>query len=74
MVEIFSNIVSGIIRQLLIAQICSSMNELGFRFSFGLYIISCIIMRDTSQKVYHGLAGKIASGQVRSIFYPTNNF
>ena len=51
------------------------MSELGFRFGFGLYMISCIIMRDSSQKVYHGLAAKKkASGQVWSIFYPTNDF
>jgi hypothetical protein len=58
MVEIYSNAVSGIIRQLLITQIVAVMSELDFRFGFGLYMISCIIMRDSSQKVYHGLAAK----------------
>jgi hypothetical protein len=33
---------------------------------FGLYIISCIIMRDTSQKVYHGLAAIMH--HVRSLY------
>jgi hypothetical protein len=71
MVEIFYNTVSGIIRQWVITQFAAQMNELGFRFGFGLYMISCIIIRERciAKSLYHGLAAKKASGQVRSIFF-----